>query len=369
MVDLSKPRILLVQLFSNGDCLYATAVARQIKQDYKHCHLTWAVSASCEALLQNNPFVDELLVVSSVSKNDERSFRRFLKEVQADKSWNKVVVTHIMAANQANYDGCIRSTIMRGYRYPLSVDISPVLHLNDEERERIKQFCTDKRTSLYKNVILFEFAPQSGQAVISLEDALQIAERLIAIPQTAVILSSAHKITHPDPAVIDGSELSLRETAGLTHYCTLLLGCSSGITWISTSSAARRLPMIQILDPEVKWANPVSRDFKRFGIDDTFLIELLEFQKEKVIECIRLALTDFSASKVQYHQTFPINFRTTRSIVYNLLCYREFKAISRHIRINREVFGYRRTFYKEVLVGFLIFPFRLVRNFIYKRLL
>jgi ADP-heptose:LPS heptosyltransferase len=44
-------KIVLVQLFSNGDCLYATAVARQIKADYPGCHLTWAIADFVNPLL------------------------------------------------------------------------------------------------------------------------------------------------------------------------------------------------------------------------------------------------------------------------------------------------------------------------------
>src|SRR5258708_34188023 len=56
----SPNRILLGQLISNGDCLYATAVARQIKHDFPGCHLTWAVSSLCRRIIEENPFVDEI---------------------------------------------------------------------------------------------------------------------------------------------------------------------------------------------------------------------------------------------------------------------------------------------------------------------
>ncbi|MEQ1577992.1 MAG: hypothetical protein ABL894_10090, partial [Hyphomicrobium sp.] len=53
-------RILLGQLGSNGDCLYATTIARQIKKDFPGCHLTWAISSLCTRVLDNNPDVDEV---------------------------------------------------------------------------------------------------------------------------------------------------------------------------------------------------------------------------------------------------------------------------------------------------------------------
>ncbi|MBA4167355.1 MAG: hypothetical protein H0X41_07425 [Chitinophagaceae bacterium] len=363
---MQKKRILLIQLFSNGDCLYATAIARQIKKDFEGCHLTWAVSVSCKNIISNNPFVDDIIEVSSVAKNDERSFAKFVRSEKKSGRWDEVVVTHIMGKNQANYDGCIRSAIFRGYRYPLNVNIQPVLHLTDEEKEKARSFAETYCLSSYKNVILFEFAPLSGQSAITPQQSLNIAERL-AGPEFAVILSSANRITHDEPSIIDGSILSIRETAALTHYCTFLIGCSSGITWLTTSDGANQLPMVQLLNPHTNWINPLSRDFERFDLDEKSLIELFEFDTDKVVQCVNKAVTGFSDARNKYHQQVPLHFTTTRNIVYNLLCHLHFSSILKHIRINREMFGDRLSFYKEVAMGFLIFPFRLTANFFRKK--
>ena len=59
-----------MHLVSLGDCLYVTAVARQIKQDYPGCHLTWAISSRCSQVIQNNPYVDEIWEVFSETMSD-----------------------------------------------------------------------------------------------------------------------------------------------------------------------------------------------------------------------------------------------------------------------------------------------------------
>ncbi len=53
-------RILLGMLASNGDCLYATAIARQIKVDFPGCHLTWAIGSLSRQVLANNPDIDQV---------------------------------------------------------------------------------------------------------------------------------------------------------------------------------------------------------------------------------------------------------------------------------------------------------------------
>ncbi|MEP6583551.1 MAG: hypothetical protein ABJA90_04775 [Ginsengibacter sp.] len=366
-----RKKILLVQLFSNGDCLYATAIARQIKTDFPDCHLTWAIAGFCKSIIANNPFVDEIMEVNSVKKNDEASFRKLKKGIDQRKSlgeFDEVFITHIMGTNQANYDGCIRSAIFRGYPYKVTVPVQPVLRLSDSERNNARDFSLTNNLSGYKHVVLFEFAPLSGQAKMTKELAIQIAENLTSNEEVAIILSSGNKIQHSNRNIIDGSVLTLRETAALTHNCTLLLGCSSGITWISTSDAARQLPMIQILNPNTSWVNPISRDFKRFGIDTSHVIEMTRVDKETIITCVKQAMVDFKVAKKIFNQEIPLHFKATHNIVYNLLCYLEFSAILKHIKINKELFGNRPSFYWQVFLGFFIAPFKLIYNFFTKKI-
>ncbi|MEO7049339.1 MAG: hypothetical protein ABI091_28810, partial [Ferruginibacter sp.] len=61
MTNSPQKNILLVQLFSNGDCLYATAIARQIKNDFPGCKLSWAIASFCKNIIAHNPYVDEVL--------------------------------------------------------------------------------------------------------------------------------------------------------------------------------------------------------------------------------------------------------------------------------------------------------------------
>jgi len=370
---MSQPKkILLVQLYSNGDCLYATAVAKQIKQDFPGCHLTWAIASFCKNIIANNPYVDAVMEVTTVKKNDVAAFRKFRREVNVWKKngeFDEVFITHNMDRNHAYYDGCIRSSIFRAYPRKISVDITPVLRLTKEELDRVKNFVETHQISTYKNVVLFEFSPLSGQLNITQQMAMRIAEFIAGANDSAVILSSAKKVDHPNKAIIDGSALSLRETAEVTHYCTLILGCSSGITWISTSEAAKPLPMIQLLNPYTTWVNPISRDFTRFGLDVEKVIEILDLDTKKIESCLSQAMIDFSEARKKYNEPIPLHFKTTRSIVYNLLCYLEFGAILKHIKVNTSLYGHRFDFYKELVMGFITAPFILIRNIFRKHLI
>ena len=367
----TKQKILLVQLYSNGDCLYATAVARQIKNDYPQCHLVWAIASFCKNIIANNPYVDEILPVDFVAKNDTHALRKFKKGINKQKQdgvFDEVFFIHNGDTNQAFYDGCIRSSILRAYPKPITLPITPILHLRDEEILKVKLFAEQHNLSTFKNVVLFEYAPQSGQSTITKDLAIKIAEGIVANSDTAIILSSANKVIRATNAIIDGSSLSIRETAALTHYCTLLLGTSSGITWITTSSEAKLLPMVQLFNPNTRFENPISRDFERYGLPVQKVIELLHLDVNEVVGCVQQAMVDFAKARKKFNQSIPLHFKTTRNIIYNLLCYFEFRAIATHIKVNREVYGNNPLFYKELIIGFVQFPFTLVTNLITKKL-
>lgn len=358
-------RILIVQLYSNGDCLYATAVARQIKQDYPGCHLTWLIAKFCKDIINGNPYIDEVLVTDEVPKNDIIAFRKLKRKVMEEKKngkWDEVFITHNMDDNQALYDGTIRGMIFRAYPNPVTVPVQPVLVLRDEEKQIVKKFVESNCMRQFQNVILWEYAPQSGQSVFSFDFVMKVAERITQLPGTCVILSSANSFSSSEK-IIDASSLSVRENAELTHYCSLLIGCSSGITWLSTSSAAKQLPMLQLLDPQAYFRNAPSVDFVRYGISTNELIELMEFGEDKIVEVVKTILNEgITAAKMKFNEPLPIQFNTTRKVVYNLLCYLQFKAIARHYRITRSIFGRNPLFVKQFILGFLTFPFKLIAN-------
>lgn len=366
-------KILLIQLMSNGDCLYATAVARQIKKDYPGCHLTWAIASFCKGIIDNNPYVDAVWEVPNVSATDRTAMSREVrKEAALKKSRGEIddiFFTQIIDENLANYDGCIRSSIFRGYDRSITVPVKPVLRLREEEIAKAKTFAIANKLADFRNVILFEFAPQSGQIAMTPSLAINIASEIVKNDQTVIILSSNLKIEDSNEQIIDGSKLTLRETAALTHYCTLLLGCSSGITWISTSDAAKELPMVQLLDPYAYWVNPISRDFERCGFSTEQVLEIYDHEPSKIVSYVNEVLNaGFAEAKKKFQVPLPLQFKTTSRSIYNMLCFLQFRAIIKHIRINVSVFGWHPLLIKAIITGFVTAPFKLLSNVINKRL-
>jgi len=365
----SQKKILLVQLFSNGDCLYATAVARQIKIDFPNSELTWAIAPFCKNIIDLNPYVDQVRVVHDVPKNDVVAFRKFKKKINAEKAaglWNEVFVTTNMDDNQALYDGTIRGMILRAYPHKITVPLQPVLVLSEQEKSKVEAFAQKYRIAAYNNVILWEYAPQSGQSQLTFDWVMKLAAQLTALPSTCVILSSANSFQSTDK-ILDASPLSVRENAALSHYCNLLIGCSSGITWLCTSSGGKMLPMIQLLNPHTAFINAPSVDFARYNINTDSLIEIIDLDERKILECVSMTLKgEFAEAKKIYNQSLPLQFNTTKKIVYNLLCYLQFGAIVKHVSIMVGVYGLKLSFLRDLSLGIITAPFKLIMN-LYKK--
>jgi hypothetical protein len=280
--------------------------------------------------------------------------------------WDELFITTNMGENLALYDGTIRGMILGAYPHPITVPVQPVLVLSENEKNKVAAFANKHLLHTYEQVILWEYVPQSGQTSLNKVLVTEIAAKIGALPSTCVILSSADHF-QSTKNVIDASELSPRENAALTHYCSLLIGCSSGITWINTSSAGKFLPMIQLLNPEADFFNPPSLDFKRFGISSENLIEITTINTDSVYGCVKhISENGFASAKNKYNEALPLQFHTTRKVVYNLLCYLEFKSVKKHYEINAKLYKKDPRFIKNFLKALVTFPVKLTRNLLKK---
>jgi ADP-heptose:LPS heptosyltransferase len=367
MKSLQNQNILLVQLFSNGDCLYATAVARQIKTDYPGCKLTWAIAPFCKNIILDNPYIDEVMVVENVDKKNSWDVYKKVKALLKLKGskFNEVFATQDYIGDaHANFDGYIRGRILNCYPYKITVPLQPVLKLTETEVNNANVFFNKNNLSKYKSIILFEFAPLSGQIRLSKEDAFNISKIITEkYTDTAIVLSSADKIENSSDRIIDGSALSLRETAAFTHYCNYLLGCSSGITWITSSSSAKMLPMIQLIDPDAIYLNSPANDFKKFNIKNNGIIELHNFAPLHIAGCFQSIYENgFESSFRKFNKVSKINFKTTTAIVYNLVTSFKWRSLITHWKVNVKVHGLNATFILFFAKGLFLSPFYFLKN-------
>ena len=294
---MKKKKILIVQLLSNGDCLFVTTIARQIKEvDYPDCHLTWMIASRCKQVLINNPHVDEVIEIPVTDNFRDR--QRIPELIQnTGQSFDKIIITENAGENIKYFYGTFRMGYFRTYDKEITVPIAPVIALLPEEIANVTAFAeqyslNDKN---YYNVLV-ECGPLSEQSRMNIDMALKIFNFVSHKKKNIKFILSCKKIDCELPTnVFDGSVLSWRENAELTKYCDLLIGCSSGITWIGTSTWAKELPMLQIINQDYGWkvtTASVEYDFMYWGLNRDNLIELDDKDEHKIMDCAHEIITN-----------------------------------------------------------------------------
>jgi hypothetical protein len=304
-------KVALVQLSAYGDCLFATLVARQIKRDHPDCHLTWVIGDKFASILDGNPHVDAVHKIV-LSSRDEA----FSSGWEEAKTWvadqvrmgnlEKVWFTQILPDNLRYYDGLIRTTIYGAYGKPVMGPHLPEVFLTETENRNVADFAVKHRLREFKHVFLFECGPGSGQSPLTPARAEAVAHALIkSHPEVVFLMSSTETLVRPCPQVVDASSLAYRENAALARYCTGLVGCFSGITVLTTSTAGKALPMLQILTKSnglFRWGS-VAMDFRRVQMDESRVIEMAEPSDTRIISCMEKWLSESHfAARRQFHE-------------------------------------------------------------------
>jgi len=368
-------KFLIGQLAYFGDCLYATTVAKQIKSDFPDSHITWAIASKYKSILLLNRYVDKIWEIEIVNNdyfgNGWTEFEAEAKRRQNCGEYDEVFFTQIQP-NWGNYDGTIRSSILNGYPRPITVPVHPVIQLSISEIERVRIFSEKYKLFNYKKRVLFECSPGSGQSFVDFSFSLAVAEAVVARNNdVCIILSSPFPLNHPSPQILDASELTYRENAELLKYCTLLIGCSSGITWLATSEWAKKIDMLQLLNRNNVLYSGIKYDFELWNISTSNVIEVTINNKDYVIDCvIDILQKDFESAKRRFDEVYKPSYVNFREVLRFVLLS---TGTDKSKKLIRTIFGHakRSPHFNIVVLLYLsaieIFNFYLRKCFVFIR--
>ena len=323
--------ILMGQLGNNGDCLYATIVARQIKHDFPDCRLTWGIANKCRTIPVNNPYVDDIWVFPAIKGEDmpamTRNFmQQALRRTQSGE-FDRVIYPQIWPDNFRNYDGTVRPSLLRNYGAPITVPIENVLCLTGEEQENVANFVKREHLLDYDHRIIFECASTSGQSFVTPKLAKLVAACIYdVLPSTTVIMSCKQTMAADDPRTKWAGVLSLREIAALTRAGTLFVGSGSGCTVAATSTAAMPLPMIQLLLKGTGVFASFSHDFRYYNLPNDHIVEMTNEAPEVIADAIVTACTQgIAAARAGFHVELDQDFEFYTQLIHtNLLIEMQF---------------------------------------------
>lgn len=318
-------RVLLGQMNANGDCLYATILARQIKHDDPGCHLTWAVSRRCADVLANNPDIDAVWIwdapIGLGPVPDERAWGAFetavLRRQQGPDAFDRVCLSQIWPRNFQHFDGTVRPSILRAWDAPITVPIDSTIRLAPAEEERVAAFVRNHGLDGSRRRILFECAANSGQSFVTPDFALEVAGLVEqSLPGCQFILSTHARRPTTLPNVIWADDLGIRENLALTWHADLFIGCGSGLTVVSTADAAAPLPNIQVLTAATSVYASFHHDFLHFGKPADRFVEMGDPDAAAVAAAAIACLTDGVAmARERWHRPLPLHFNFYRELI------------------------------------------------------
>lgn len=369
-----RERVLLGHLNSNGDCLFATVVARQIKEvDHPGCHLTWAVNSACKQSVLLNPNVDAIWEIPTErAQTSEDEWAAFVSEVEkktADGEFDRVFLTQIIGDNWLNYDGGIRSSTYNNYPHDITVSYQPVLCLSGDEVDNVRRFADEHELSRYEKVVLVECAAASFETALNPASAYELALDLVnENDQLAFILSSNKTVASRSPAIMDASVLTFRENAELTKYCDLFVGCASGISWLTTTDWAKQLNKVLVINQDLPVFPSMIYDHEYISEPVDHIIEMRsdEHTKYKLKACVKSILTDGFADtraafneKIRLHNYSFLDYQLSLTLPHADFG-RMFSSLKKSIRRN----GARLIFTPQVARIILSLPLRSIKRFL-----
>lgn len=305
-------RYLILQLGNFGDCLYATTLAKQIKKNNNKNYITWAIWDKYKSILENNKYIDNIWIIPNDINFMRNNWEKYLKTSNfkdIDSNYDEIIHSHIPPKNWIKFHLTIRHTILNSLNIPITIDVSPVLKLSKNEIQNVKTFLENNNVINYNFKVIFECMPKSKQSYVDQNFALKIAQELTkSYKNICFIITSPIAFQSQNQQIIDASVLTFRENAELINYCNLLIGCSSGITWLSTSEWCKRIPMIQLLNKKANYFAGIIYDHKIFNIESKNVIELLNYDKNKVIEVLsNITNKSFITVKKKYNEKYMPN--------------------------------------------------------------
>jgi ADP-heptose:LPS heptosyltransferase len=314
----------LVQLDANGDCLYATAIARQIKQDYPGCHLTWWISSRCRSLLTANPYVDEIVSIDLADwANTSRDLAwalaktEILRRQAGPHPYDKIWMPQIYPDNFRHFDGTVRPSQFRGYDRPITVAIDPVLHLTENERSNVASYAAKHRLGEREHIVLFECSSNSSQSHVTPDFAKEVAALAEQRGLKATFLLSTMMPLGMDlpPNAISAGELTMRENLALLDHCSHFIGCGSGLTVIATCDQAKNIPNLQILDSSKSVLASFFHDFRYWNKNTDRFIEMPDASPALTVECLQREFAyGHDAAVDRFHRPCEVSFEFVNSI-------------------------------------------------------
>ena len=294
MESIQPKRVLIIQLRRIGDVLLSTPVVGAIKLRYPRIHLAFLTESESRSLLENNPFLDELMVWESGQYSNPAYLIRILRGIR-EKRFDMVIdlqgsprtalASFLSGAKnrigfdyrgrelfynirvkrdpRPKYGSAFKLDILKPFNFS-SDDLKPEIFLTAETRAWGKNFFS--RYQLADSDFKVALSPVSRRPYKRwpLDNFSKLASWLASNFRAKIILlwgpgerSIAEKVAENAGAnvLISDQTQSLQEAAALIQSCNLFIGNDNALKHLATAVSTPTFTIYGPSDP-VSWTYP-----------------------------------------------------------------------------------------------------------------
>ncbi len=290
-------KILIIQQKMIGDVLTTSILFEALKTEHPNAELHYVVNANTVAVIENNPFIDKVLVVSAEMQSSKSKFLNFLKSIRRENYDTVIDVYSKFSSNlMSGFSGAkIKISKQKWYTFhyythtfkeaktpktnaglaienrlqllkPLCQNvpeaIKPKIYLTSEEKSKAKQLLIENGIDLSQALYMIsvlgsgETKTYPPQYMAELLDGIVLETKgqilFNYIPNQLAEAKTIYEFCKPETRKLIFFEVfgkNLRDFLAITSHCNALIGNEGGAV---NMAKALQLPTFTIFSPWIK---------------------------------------------------------------------------------------------------------------------
>lgn len=293
-------KILVIQQKMIGDVLVSSLICENLKKNYPNAIIHYVLNRFTLPVIENNPFIDEIIVFEEKYKQSKYQFLKFLLRIKSSKynlvidaygkiesnlitlfsgaetkiSWKKnytkLIYTHVVeklkqpqtTAGLAIED---RLNLLSPLQLPNILQNKPKIYLTEIEKQKAKAKLTNWKINFNQPLFMIALLGSDESKTYPLAKMAKVLDFLVEKTNAQLLFNYIPKQREK---AIQGYRLckkstqknicfdltadTLREFMALTHYCDALIGNEGGAV---NMAKALQVPTFTIFSP---WINPIA---------------------------------------------------------------------------------------------------------------
>ena len=326
-------KVLLIQQKMIGDVLVSSILCEHLKQQLPECEVHYLINEHTLAVVENNPFIDTVVLFGKEEQNSKIKFYRFLKNIAHEKydvvidfygktesnlmslisgakmrishkKWySKYIYTHFVSGNAIDKTKMGHTIEHRlAFLSPLLPKIEhpgkhPKIYLIANEINRAKAYLVDKGVDFSSPIIMISILGSSAKKTYPLPNMAKVIDEIASGQETTLLFNyipaqhsqaqELYRLCNAESRSkikFDVFAPSLRNFLGILYHCKALIGNEGGTV---NMAKALGIPTFAIYSPWVSksgWHTFSDNEANRAVHVGDFLPELVQGKPRKELK-------------------------------------------------------------------------------------